>query len=108
MTAYKVWVLTSDMQYAGTDANVFIQIYGSNADTGKFILLQTTFITFIKDSLTIYVTPGKIHLKTSTLNKKPFERGATDLFEFKAMELDRIKKIRFAIFFKPNTHIVKF
>lgn len=32
---YEVTVFTGDMMGAGTDANVFINIYGENGDTGE-------------------------------------------------------------------------
>ena len=40
---YKLHITTSDIAYAGTDANVFINIFGDEAETGryfKFISLQ--------------------------------------------------------------------
>ncbi len=37
---YEVVVVTGDVKHAGTDANVFIVIYGSNGDTGKRPLTQ--------------------------------------------------------------------
>ena len=36
MATYNVYVSTSDTKGAGTDANVYIVIYGENGDTGKF------------------------------------------------------------------------
>lgn len=35
---YRVTVVTSDVAGAGTDANVFIIIYGAEGDTGKVVL----------------------------------------------------------------------
>ena len=32
---YEVLVVTGDVKHAGTDANVFITVYGTNGDTGK-------------------------------------------------------------------------
>lgn len=35
VNTYEVCVFTGDMLGAGTDANVFINIYGENGDTGE-------------------------------------------------------------------------
>ena len=35
MTTYEVHVATGDVKGAGTDANVFITLYGENSDTGQ-------------------------------------------------------------------------
>ncbi len=35
---YRVTVVTSDKSGAGTDANVFIVIYGPEGDTGRVVL----------------------------------------------------------------------
>lgn len=35
---YKVTVITSDVRGAGTDASVFVNIFGSDGDTGKKVL----------------------------------------------------------------------
>ena len=37
---YEVVVVTGDVKHAGTDANIFINIYGTNGDTGKRPLTQ--------------------------------------------------------------------
>eukprot|EP01125_Pyxidicula_operculata_P000601 TRINITY_DN105_c0_g1_i2.p1 TRINITY_DN105_c0_g1~~TRINITY_DN105_c0_g1_i2.p1 ORF type:complete len:1400 (+),score=456.41 TRINITY_DN105_c0_g1_i2:301-4200(+) len=64
---YKVTVLTGNVKGAGTDADVSINIYGTNGDTGDRIL----------DS-----------------NGNNFERGQTDVFGFDAVDLGKITKIR--------------
>jgi hypothetical protein len=64
---YKVEVLTSDIKGAGTNAKVFIILYGQTGDTGKVVL------------------PSK---------KEHFEKGSTDLFEIKAKDVGSIIKIR--------------
>ncbi|XP_030643524.1 lipoxygenase homology domain-containing protein 1 [Chanos chanos] len=66
---YEVSVFTGDMWGAGTDANVFINIYGENGDTGE--------------------RPLK---KSNHLNK--FERGQEDLFSIMAVDLGPLKKLR--------------
>ena len=35
-TTYNINVVTSDLRGAGTDANVFIQLFGDKNDSGKF------------------------------------------------------------------------
>jgi hypothetical protein len=64
---YKVSVTTGDRFGAGTDANVFITIYGSNGDSGERLL----------DG------PGN-----------NFERNQVDVFQVEAVDLGEISKIR--------------
>ncbi|KAL0979113.1 hypothetical protein UPYG_G00180880 [Umbra pygmaea] len=67
--AYEVCVFTGKMQGAGTDANVFINIYGEIGDTGER------------------------HLRTSgNINK--FESGQVDVFNITAIDLGPLKKLR--------------
>lgn len=54
---------------AGTDANVFINIYGTKGETGK------------------------IQLESSSTNKNPFEKGKLDIFQSKSRNVGEIKKI---------------
>ncbi len=35
VTAYRLRVRTSDVRYAGTDANVFAVLYGTKGDSGE-------------------------------------------------------------------------
>ena len=67
---YKIEVTTSNKSYAGTDANVFIKIYGQNTSTDRLLLTKS---------------------KTS---KNPFEQGKTDVFTFELPNLGDIKKIK--------------
>ncbi|XP_071750893.2 lipoxygenase homology domain-containing protein 1 [Centroberyx gerrardi] len=69
VNTYEVSVFTGDMLGAGTDANVYINIYGENGDTGE---------RYLKNS-------GK-------LNK--FERGQDDDFTLTAVDLGPLKKLR--------------
>ncbi|XP_058493118.1 lipoxygenase homology domain-containing protein 1 [Solea solea] len=69
VNTYEVCVFTGDMLGAGTDANVFINIYGENGDTGE---------RYLKNS--------------DNLNK--FERGQEDVFIVMAIELGPLKKLR--------------
>jgi len=55
-TSYKIIVKTSDERGAGTDANVFVTLFGENGDSGE------------------------IHLKDSETNKDPFENLQEDVF----------------------------
>ncbi|XP_035377622.1 lipoxygenase homology domain-containing protein 1-like [Electrophorus electricus] len=66
---YEVHVFTGSMWGAGTDAGVYINIYGEMGDTGE----------------------RKIR-KSNHLNK--FERGQEDVFSVKAMDLGLLKKLR--------------
>ncbi|KAI3372735.1 hypothetical protein L3Q82_023197 [Scortum barcoo] len=69
VNTYEVCVFTGDMLGAGTDANVFVNIYGENGDTGE---------RFLKNS--------------DNLNK--FERGQEDVFILTAIDLGPLKKLR--------------
>uniref|UniRef100_A0A8C1NTW3 Lipoxygenase homology domains 1b n=1 Tax=Cyprinus carpio TaxID=7962 RepID=A0A8C1NTW3_CYPCA len=67
---YKVSVRTGDMHGAGTDANVFLIIYGDLGDTGER------------------------KLSKSESNSNKFERGAVDKFSIEAVDLGQVYKIR--------------
>ncbi|CAM2710921.1 unnamed protein product [Rotaria socialis] len=69
-TTYKINVITSNERGSGTDAKVYIIIFGKNNDTGK------------------------VPLAISKTHKDPFERGHTDLFEIEAMDIGEPKKIK--------------
>ena len=58
-TTYKINVKTGDVMGAGTDANVFMVIFGENGDSGE------------------------LALKSSETYKDKFERNHTDVFNFK-------------------------
>uniref|UniRef100_G3NTG3 Lipoxygenase homology PLAT domains 1b n=1 Tax=Gasterosteus aculeatus aculeatus TaxID=481459 RepID=G3NTG3_GASAC len=66
---YSVSVRTGDMYGAGTDANVFLTIYGDLGDTGERKLAK------------------------SEKNKNKFERGAVDTFTIEAVDLGQVFKI---------------
>ena len=86
---YRISVYTSDKVSAGTDANVFIQIYGKRLDTG---IQNSNYVTKIK--LKIYFE-GKIPLKKNIKKTNPFERGQEDVFIVEADDIGGlIKKIR--------------
>uniref|UniRef100_A0A3P8UHJ0 Lipoxygenase homology PLAT domains 1 n=1 Tax=Cynoglossus semilaevis TaxID=244447 RepID=A0A3P8UHJ0_CYNSE len=69
-TTYTVQVKTGDKKYAGTDANVFMILYGTKDDTGI------------------------INLRASKTHKNKFERGMIDEFTVEAVDLGPLKKLR--------------
>jgi hypothetical protein len=70
---YKVFVKTSDIASAGTDANVYIQLFGKHSNTDR------------------------IELKSSGMHKNKFERGHSDAFEISATDVGKIKSIRYSV-----------
>uniref|UniRef100_A0A8B9IIN7 Lipoxygenase homology domains 1 n=1 Tax=Anser cygnoides TaxID=8845 RepID=A0A8B9IIN7_ANSCY len=71
-TTYTVKVKTGDKKNAGTDANVFITLYGSKDDTGMALF----------------------SLKASKINKNKFERGKVDEFTVESVDIGDLKKIK--------------
>ncbi|CAF1287745.1 unnamed protein product [Rotaria sordida] len=69
-TTYKISVITSNEFGSGTNANVYIIIFGENNDTGK------------------------VPLVTSKTYSDPFDRDHTDVFEIEAMDIGEPKKIK--------------
>ncbi|XP_021373395.1 lipoxygenase homology domain-containing protein 1-like isoform X2 [Mizuhopecten yessoensis] len=67
---YYVQVYTGDKFKAGTDANVFLQLFGARGDTGRRMLL------------------------TSRNNANKFEQGSVDIFEIEAVDLDNLTKVK--------------
>jgi hypothetical protein len=65
-TSYKVTVRTGDVRGAGTDANVYVQVFGKQGDTGKLPLRQSQ----------------------NTKNK--FERGRADMFTVEAVDIGKV------------------
>uniref|UniRef100_A0A8C4R1V7 PLAT domain-containing protein n=1 Tax=Eptatretus burgeri TaxID=7764 RepID=A0A8C4R1V7_EPTBU len=66
---YKVCVYTGDVRGAGTDANVFLTIYGDQGDTGER------------------------KLSKSETNTNKFEKGKEDRFSFEAIDIGNLYKI---------------
>lgn len=64
---YEISVKTGDIRHAGTDANVFLKIFGSLGDTGNLQLKATD----------------------SSINK--FERGRTDVFRIEAQDIGDVR-----------------
>ncbi|XP_051267644.1 lipoxygenase homology domain-containing protein 1 [Dicentrarchus labrax] len=69
-TTYTIRIKTGDKKYAGTDANVFMILYGIKDDTGI------------------------INLKASKTHKNKFEQGMTDEFIVEAVDIGPLKKLR--------------
>lgn len=65
---YEIIVITGDEKGAGTDANVFITIYGSNGDSGSRQLRQKF--------------------------RNLFERGQTDRFLLEMLDMGELQKVR--------------
>lgn len=65
---YEIIVITGDESGAGTDANVYITIYGSNGDSGKHRLRQKF--------------------------RNLFERGRTDRFLVEMLDMGELQKVR--------------
>ncbi|XP_056399217.1 lipoxygenase homology domain-containing protein 1 isoform X2 [Hyla sarda] len=69
-TTYTIRVKTGDKKNGGTDANVFITLFGEKDDTGF------------------------MNLKASKTNKNKFERGKIDVFTVEAVDIGQLKKIK--------------
>ncbi|GCB79511.1 hypothetical protein scyTo_0020217, partial [Scyliorhinus torazame] len=69
-TTYTVRVKTGEKKNAGTDANVFVILFGEKDDTGT------------------------VNLKASKSNKNKFEKGNIDEFTIEAVDIGALKKIR--------------
>ncbi|KAG8456825.1 hypothetical protein GDO86_002563 [Hymenochirus boettgeri] len=69
-TTYTVKIKTGDKKNSGTDANVFLILYGEKDDTGF------------------------MNLKSSKTNKNKFERGQTDVFTVEAVDIGALTKLK--------------
>lgn len=65
---YEIIVITGDEKGAGTDANVFVTVYGSNGDSGRRQLRQKF--------------------------RNLFERGRTDRFLLEMLDMGELQKVR--------------
>ena len=79
LVTYKLKVMTGDRKGAGTNANVFINIFGENGDSGEKKLEGT------HEPLSLF--------SNSFLAPNSFERARTDLFEIECGDLGTIKRI---------------
>jgi hypothetical protein len=66
---YVIRVFTGDVRYAGTDANVYIVLFGSKSDSGK------------------------LPLADSATNRNKFERAQMDEFQAACLGLGPLQKI---------------
>ncbi|XP_022806964.1 lipoxygenase homology domain-containing protein 1-like isoform X2 [Stylophora pistillata] len=69
--AYSLTFKTGDMPYAGTDANVTLQLFGDKGQTEKIMLRQESGKTI-----------------------KRFDRGRTDRFTVQTMDVGKVERIR--------------
>ena len=79
---------TGDIRGAGTDANVFVRIFGETGETGK------------------------LQLRQADNTKDKWERGRTDMFTLEAMDIGKVCTIFFfykipTTTFKEAFHIIK-
>lgn len=65
-TSYHVSVKTGTERHAGTDANVFVKLFGSKGDTGK------------------------LQLASADNTKNKFEAGRTDNFKLEATDIGKV------------------
>jgi hypothetical protein len=70
IVTYEVEVHTGKKSSAGTNADVFVNLFGERGDTGERVL------------------------KKSQTNKNPFEKGKVDVFKVEAVTLKHLSKIR--------------
>ncbi|CAF2713886.1 unnamed protein product [Rotaria sp. Silwood2] len=87
-TTYKISVITSEKWGNGTDANVYIIIFGQNNDTGLIRLFDEG------EKKTMILSIGKVPLATSKTHTYPFEKGHTDVFEIETMDIGEPTKIK--------------
>ena len=67
------WLTCSVVRLAGTDANVFVNLFGDRGDSGP------------------------LALEKSQLNMNKFERNQKDVFEFQIGEIGELKRIKYAL-----------
>lgn len=94
-TTYTVRIKTGDKKYAGTDANVFMTLYGTKDDTGAVFILghiNPRWCVWITNPSLLYV--GIINMKASKTHKNKFERGLIDEFIVEAVDIGPLKKLR--------------
>ena len=81
---YALHVFTSDVRGAGTDANVYVIIYGANGDTGE---RQLT----VGSRRATWVVAGA---QDSSTHSNKFERAQEDVFTIDAVHLGRIERMK--------------
>lgn len=88
---YSVSVFTADMKGSGTDADVFLNIFGEYGDTGRGVVLCRK-LCLPSSSVThvIFTVEGERRLDS---DKDNFERGSEDKFTIESPNLGRLRKI---------------
>lgn len=84
MNSYNVTVVTSDKSFAGTNANVYIELYGSRGISERFFL------------------------KNSQSKNKLFETGSIDTFVIDCPELGTIRKVKLVKIKTPKLKILDY
>lgn len=97
-TTYTMRIKTGEKKYAGTDADLFMILYGTKDDTGQAFQSHHAFVSvFVRISmnhLVMYPHTGIINLKASKTHKNKFERGLIDEFIVEAVDIGPLKKLR--------------
>lgn len=98
-TTYTIRIKTGDIKYAGTDANVFMILYGTKDDTGNTPDPHVSFVSVCMCSPMSHISvtcafTGIIKMKASKTNKDKFERGKIDEFIVEAVDLGPLKRLR--------------
>lgn len=70
VNTYEVSVFTGDMLGAGTDANVFINIYGENGDTGERYLKNSGNLNKFERGQVCWVKQTDDHCLFNQLDKR--------------------------------------
>ena len=108
---YHVFVHTGDKRGAGTDANVFITMFGQHDDTGMSInqlipgigvavkLCLHVMYVHVRDirvmtAGTSFCFTGLLPLKASKTHRDKFERNQCDEFVIEAVDLGELRKIK--------------
>ena len=105
---YHVFVHTGDKRGAGTDANVFITMFGQHDDTGTSInqllpdigvaVKLCLHVMYVSDihvmTGTSFCLTGLLPLKASKTHRDKFERNQCDEFVIEAVDLGELRKIK--------------
>ena len=84
---YRVHVFTGDKRNAGTDANVFLTIYGENFDSGERELMKSNNMNkFERNQVNIVHQTDDDNIEISFFQE--------DIFDVKAIDLGRLRKIK--------------
>jgi hypothetical protein len=98
---YKISVYTSNFENAGTNYNVWLQIFGTK---------KSQFVNSFSKGPKSNLTSIKFPLEKSKTNRRKFKPGQKDKFEIEETLIDKIKKIRLSLIDNPlktNWHVKK-